>query len=254
MTNTTNTNSKIYTAKPNISIPTVDDARHIYTIHLYQEGIIDSNDINIILDYNKDYPTRLFDRFELYYDNILIAINNYLNYMTDIADGSMFKINDIFPNYNFRIDTTNKPLEFKIHRNSIAAIPNNLKITYKILKQNENSTSAVESKLTYFKTTFCICEKCKKCGRYQTSVFLEHEPCHFNRFYIHGDLYDNSNYSNKPIKHLQGNFVSYILNDEKMENLNELHKGKNRFVLEPENKNINGPVFCIIHYNYYSEQ
>ena len=122
--------SKTYTAYPSIPIPTVCDVGCTYIIRLYQEGIIDSNDINIILDYEKDYPLRLFERFEIYYNNTLIAANNYLTYMINAEDGKMFKIKDIFPNYHFRLDTTNKPLEFKLQRNTISAEPNNIKVNY----------------------------------------------------------------------------------------------------------------------------
>lgn len=236
--------SKIYTAYPNIPIPMVNDVGCTHTIRLYQEGIIDSNDINIILDYEKDYPLRLFERFEIYYDNTLIAANNFLTYMIDVVDSKIFKIKDIFPNYYFRLDTTNKPLEFKLQRNTIPAEPNNIKINYKIDK-----SILTEPKPIYFKTIISPCQKCQKCNDYQTAIMLEHEPCHFNRYYVYGDSYID-NYSNKPIKQLHGKFIYYSLNDEKMENLNELHKGMNRFVLEPENKNINKPVYCIIHYDY----
>lgn len=52
------------------------------------------------------------------------------------------------------------------------------------------------------------------------------------------------------MKRLHGNFTTYILNDERMENLNELHKGCNRFTLKPEYEDIDEPVDCIIHYSY----
>lgn len=236
--------SKIYTAYPNTPIPMVNDVGRTYIIHLYQEGIIDSNDINIILDYEKDYPLRLFERFEIYYDNTLIASNNYLTYMINAEDSKMFKIKYIFPNYHFRIDTTNKPLEFKLQRNTIPAEPNNIKVNYKIDK-----SILTEPKLIHFKTIISPCQKCLKCGNYQTAIMLEHEPRHYYRNYVYGNLYDD-NYSNKPIKQLHAKYIYYSLNDEKMENLNELHKGMNRFCYEPGNKNIDKPVYCITYYDY----
>jgi hypothetical protein len=240
-----NANSKIYTAHTNIPIPTMIDMGITYIIHLHQEGIIDSIDIKILLDYDKDYPLRLFDRCELFYGGELIARNNYLYSMLNV-EKDVYTINDIFPGYEFRLDTTNKPLEFKLQRNTIAAKPNDIKITYKI-----NTIELNEKPMLKYDTTLSPCQKCKRCKHYQTSVYLEHEPYYFDRYYIYGNRYDNDNYSNKPVKRLHGNFTTYILNDElRSANLNELHKGSNRFTLKPEFEDIDEPVDCIIHYSY----
>ena len=164
------------------------------------------------------------------------------------VEKDVYTINDIFPGYEFRLDTTNKPLEFKLQRNIIAAKPNDIKITY--LLSNDNNTTLAEKPMLKYDTTLSPCQKCKKCKHYQTSVYLEHEPYYFDRYYIYGNRYVNENYSNKPVKRLHGNFTTYILNDERMEKLNELHKGCNRFTLEPEREDIDEPVDCIIHYSY----
>lgn len=240
-----NANSKIYTAHTNIPISSISDCGMVYTIRLHQEGIINSIDIKILLDYDKDYPLRLFDRCELFYGGELIARNNYLYSMPSV-EKDVYTINDIFPGYEFRLDTTNKPLEFKLQRNTIAAKPNDIKITYKI-----NTTELNEKPVLKYDTTLSPCQKCKRCKHYQTSVYLEHEPYYFDRYYIYGNRYGNDNYSNKPVKRLHGNFTTYILNDElRSANLNELHKGSNRFTLKPESEDIDEPVDCIIHYSY----
>lgn len=245
MTKITDAESKIYTAHTNMPISSSNDMGITYVIHLYQEGIIDSNDIKILLDYDKDYPLRLFDRCELFYDGELIARNNYLYSMPSI-EKNVYTINDIFPGYEFRLDTTNKPLEFKLQRNTIEAKPNDIKIIYKI-----NITELNEKPMLKYDTTLSPCQKCKRCKHYQTSVYLEHEPYYFDRYYIYGSRYGNDNYSNKPVKRLHGNFTTYILNDElRSAKLNELHKGCNRFTLKPECEDIDEPVNCIVHYSY----
>lgn len=236
-------NSKIFTAYPTPIFTEIDDKCVQYTIKLYQQGIIDSNDINIILDYDKDYPTRLFNRFELYYGDELIADNTFPCY-TNIADKKMFKIDEIFPNYKFILDTTNKLLSFKIQRNIISAISNNIKIKYK-------TSTSTPKPLMKHKTLCTRCFKYKTCGNYQTSFTLDYEPHNYNMYFVYGNLYNNENYSDKPIKQLVGSLKTYALNDEKLENVNQLHRGNNRFTIKSKNEGINvSDVCCIVQFNY----
>lgn len=246
-----NTNSKmeqsykIYTAHTNIPLSSRNDCGINYSIKLYQEGIISSIDIKILLDYDKDYPLRLFQKCELYYGGELIARNNYL-YSMPTVEKDVYTINDLFPGYEFRLDTTNKLLELILQRNTITAKPNNIKITYLL----SNNTIPSEKPMMKYDSLISFCQKCKRCKNYQTSVYLEHEPYYFDRYYYYGENYDNDNYSNKPVKRLNGDFTTYTLNDERMKKLNELHKGLNRFTFKPEYEDLNEPVYCIINYSY----
>lgn len=239
---TTENITKIYTAYPEAPISSHNDCGRTYTIRLYQEGIIDSKDIRIKLDYEKDFPLRLFSLFEIYYDEKLIASNYYLCYTTN-KDNTQFTINDIFPNYEFRLDTTNKKLIFKIQRNIIPAEPNNIKIMYKI------NTTSEEKPMLKHETLIGICRKCQCCNEYDTEFYLEHEPHNAKMYFISGTNYNPDNYSNKPIKIVDCDLTFYSLNDEKMEKFDEIHKGMNRYGFKLKN-NIKESLLCILHYDY----
>lgn len=243
--------SKTYEAYSNILFSNIDDRGTNHTITLHQEGIIDSNDIIIILDYDKDYPTRLFDNVELYYGNVLIARNRYLPYLFNVDDTKMFKISDIFPNYKFTLDTTNKPLSLKLQRNTISTKINKILISYKINNNN------VPKPLLKHDSTIAYCYKCKNCGNYKTTILMDYEPKDdYIMYYIYGcSHYTDENYSNKPIKQLVYDLQAYVLNDEKIDaadSFPQLHKGENRYSVKLRNKNIKDSdcVNCIIYYNF----
>lgn len=243
MTAIKNSESKIYRAKPNILCSTPNDAGMFYEIRLYQEGIVNSIDVVIKIDYDKDYPLRLFNYIEMYYDGKLMAKNHYLNYTTN-KDNTYFTINDLFPNYEFRLDTTNKKLIFKLQRNIIPAKPNDIKISYK------TNTTLAEKPMLIHETIIGIFNKCKCCGNYPVSFYLEHEPYHSSMYCLNEEPYTSENYSNKPVKKLDGKMISYVYNDEKMEKLDEIHKGMNRYVFNLKNVDDDKGVICILHYDY----
>lgn len=245
----TNSISKTYKAYSNLPFSHIDDRGVNYTITLHQEGIIDSNDIIIILDYDKDYPTRLFDNAELYYGNVLIARNRYLPYLLNVDNTKIFKINDIFPNYKFTLDTTNKLLSLKLQRNTISTKINKILISYKINNNN------VPKPLLKHDSTIAYCYKCKNCGNYKTIISMDYEPNDYIIKYVYGPHYTDENYSDEPIKQLVYDLQTYVLNDEKIDaadSIPQLHKGENRYSVKPRNKNIkdSDSVNCIIYYNY----
>lgn len=237
--------TKIYIAKPEIFCQAPNDVGMFYNIRLYQEGIVHSNDVVFKFDYDKDYPLRLFSYIEMYYDGKLMAKNHYLSFTTN-KDNTYFTINDLFPNYEFRLDTTNKTLIFKLQRNIIPAKPNEIEISYTV-----NTTLEEKPKnLILHETIIGIFNKCKRCGNYPTSFYLEHEPRHFSMYCINETPYTDENYSNKPVKKLDSEIISYAYNDEKMEKLNEIHKGMNRYVFDIKNVDDSKGVICVLHYDY----
>lgn len=237
------TESKIYIAKPNNLYSTPNDAGRFYEIRLYQEGIINSIDVLINFDYDKDYPLRLFNYIEMYYDGTLMAKNPYLGFTTN-KDNKYYTINDLFPNYEFRLDTTNKKLIFKLQRNNIPAKPHGIEISYK------TNTTLAEKPMLIHETIIGIFNKCNCCGKYPTSFELEHEPYHSLMYCINEEPYTPENYSNKPVKKLDSKMICYVYNDEKMEKLNEIHKGMNRYVFDIKNVDDNKGVICVLHYDY----
>lgn len=209
------------------------DTGIMYNFEIHQKGIINSEDIHIILDYKKDYPTRLFQRLELYYDKELIATNMFPEYLT-IKDKKTYSIKDLFPNYSFRLDTTNKLLKFKFLRNSIKAIVNDVKIMYK-LDHNDSTIT-----LNHFTSTVSPIIS----NRF--SAFIEHKPIHIQSNIVSGHI-TSENYSEKPIQEIKPKIIKHFIDDKEISDTT-LQEGMNVYFVETTKDDIS--LNNVIYYVY----
>lgn len=211
-----------------------NDSGRTYILEFHQEGIIDSRDIEITLDYKKDYPTRLFMRFEIYYNDKLIAANFYPEHLiiNDIKDSKVYHVSDLFPNYNFRLDTNNKPLKLKLLRNPIEAIVNDIKITYTLSDLNKLEP------LTQFKSLISPLMPDK------FTLIMEHKPINIKSGFVSGHISPN-NYSEKPIQEKKTNIIRHLLNDEEVSDPT-IQKGLNIYFTDIEDKE----SYLVVYYTY----
>ena len=205
-----------------------NDSGLIYTFEIHQKGIINSEDIHIILDYQKNYPTRLFQRLEVYYDNKIIASNLFPEYLT-IQDKKTYSIKDLFPNYSFRLDTTNKSLKFKFSRNPIKAEVNDVKIIYKM---NQEATEI----LNHFTSLVSPIIS----NRFIVSI--EHKPIHIESSIVPGHNSEN------PIKEIKYKIIKHFLDDKEISDPT-IQEGLNVCFIETEAKP-DEPLNNVIYYIY----
>jgi hypothetical protein len=208
-----------------------NDSGLIYTFEIHQKGIINSEDIRIILDYEKDYPTRLFQRLEIYYDKEIIASNLFPEYLIYTKCKKIYSIKDLFPNYSFILDTTNKSLKFKFSRNPIKAVVNDIKITYN-LQRNKSMTS-----LNHFTTIVSPLIS----NRF--TVFIEHKPVCVVSSLVAGHNPDN------PIQEIKYEIIKHFLNDAETSDP-AIQEGLNVYFIEIENKPDNQSLNNVIYYVY----
>jgi hypothetical protein len=232
-----------YVAFPNRPvISNIDDTGNIYDIEIHQKDIIYSEDIYIVLDYNKDYPTRLFQSFEIYYDNKLIASNLYPEYLM-IEDKKIYSIFDLFPQYRFVVNTKNKSLKFRFTRNSIKGVANSIRIEYLIDKTKIDDSV----KLVNFATILSpAIQYCKKCKCYKFSFIVEHKPQNQMFNLMVGHISDE-NYSTKPIYELKGKVDKHYHNDELIVD-SEPKEGMNVYYVEADH--IKDLISAVLYYVY----
>lgn len=211
-----------------------NDSGLIYTFEIHQKGIINSEDIHIILDYQKDYPTRLFQRLEIYYDDKIIARNLFPEYLIYTENKKTYSIKDLFPNYSFILDTTNKSLEFKFTRNPIKAIVNDIKITYK-LERNKSTPS-----LNHFTSIVSPIIS----NRF--TVFIEHKPvCVVSSIVAGTSVVAGQN----PIEKIKYEITKHFLDDKEISDPT-IQEGLNVYFIEVENKPDNQSLNNVIYYTY----
>lgn len=235
-----------FTAYPNEPVFTnSDDLGKIYTIEIRQKGIVYATTIEIILDYNKDYPSRLFQSFEIYYGDELIAKNSIPEYLTGtrIQDKKSFYITDLFPpDYFFIVDTTEKPLTFKFTRKPIKGIVNDIKITY---ARNPKDTPNKPVNIKHFKSL--IAPLFKHNNMYKYSMLVEHEPISSISHIVKGHL-TNENYSDKPIQECETNIISHYIDDMRVETYRTL-QGMNVYFVKFDSE-IDEPLYAVMYYTY----
>lgn len=235
-----------FTAYPNEPVFTnFDDSGKIYTIKIHQKGIVYASTINIILDYNKDYPSRLFQSFEIYYGDELIAKNMFPEYLTDnrIQDKKLFYITDLFPpDYFFIVDTTEKPLTFKFTRKPIKGIVNDIKITY---SRNTKDMTNKPVNVKHFESL--IAPLFKNNNMYKYSMNVEHKPISSTYHIAKGSL-TNENYSNKPIQECEKKIIKHYIDDVRVETYNTL-QGMNVYFVEIDSQ-IDEPLYAVMYYMY----
>lgn len=215
-----------------VSINQNDSGRR-YDFEIHQKGIINSEDIHIILDYQKDYPTRLFQRLEIYYDDKIIASNLFPVYLivNGIKDKKTYSIKDLFPNYSFILDTTNKSLKFIFHRNVIKADLNDIKITYK-LERNKSTPS-----LNHFTSIVSPIIS----NRF--TAFIEHKPVCVVSSIVAGQNPE------KPIQEIKHDITKHFLDDKEISDPT-IQEGLNVYFIEIENKPDDLSLNNVIYYTY----
>ena len=219
-----------YIAFPNSPvISNMEDTGKIYDIEIHQKDIIYSEDIYIVLDYNKDYPTRLFERFEIYYDDKLIARNLYPEYLLHITDKKIYSVSDLFSNYRFVLNTKEKSLKFRFTRKYIKATVNSIRIEYLIDKTKIYHGDILNNFETIVSSAI---QHCNKCNCYKFSFIVEHKPQNQMFHFIVGSISDE-NYSNKPIYELEGKINKHYHNDELITD-SEAKEGMNVYYVESD--------------------
>lgn len=237
-------NTTKYVAFPNSPvISNMEDTGKIYDIEIHQKDVIYSEDIHIVLDYNKDYPTRLFERFEIYYDDKLIARNSYPEYLLHITDKKVYSLSDLFPNYRFVLDTRGRTLKFRFTRKPIKAVVNSIRIEYLIDKSKIYNGNILNKFATIISPAI---QYCKKCKNYKFSFIVEHKPQNQMFHFIVGSISDE-NYSNKPIYELEGKINKHYHNDELITD-SETKEGMNVYFVESER--IKSMINSVLYYVY----
>lgn len=232
-----------YTAFTSIPvISNIDDMGKIYDIEIHQKDIIRSEDMYIILDYNKDYSTRLFQSFEIYYDNKLIAKNSFPEYLM-IEDKKIYSIFDLFPQYRFVVNTTNKSLKFRFTRKPIKGVVNDIRIEYIIDKSKIDDSVKWVNFATIVSPAI---QHCKKCNQYKFSFIVEHNPQNQMFNLMVGHISDE-NYSTKPIYELKGKINKHYHNDELIED-SEPKEGMNVYYVEGDY--IDSSINAVLYYTF----
>lgn len=108
-----------------------------YKFKFSHEGIINSEDIDITIDYelpidNEISHDKLFSRIEIFYDKICMARSTCQEYINHNKSLINFKVSDLFPKYSFTCKNDNQHfLEFVFDRGFDTAIMKDLHIEYK---------------------------------------------------------------------------------------------------------------------------